>query len=471
MIIRIALFSLCWLFAFSPLKAQIVINGSLPHCAGESLRLILYNDYVSFHERTLCTTQIDNQGGFSISIDTNQTIPAILDVAMYREKLMLEPGKTYTLSAPNFMIDETVNPRLGAQGIGFQPDPNDQLNQGLLTLNADFANFLDTSFVALYRRHNLKPLHAFAKYLDTAYYGKNAVLASSARFRLASIQLGVGAVKRNEAFAKFEIDSLQYDDYEYMLFWNEFFDHYLTSIHAKATNSKLLAWVNHSSSFLSLADSLRTEPSLQNSELRTALLLKALGEFYYKPAFDEANILALLADAENVLPNKWQQSIAKGLRTKCQQMRRATNPPYLSGNDMDGKPYTLDQSKGKFVFLSFINSNCASCLNNLELLRTVYEQYPNDLEVVTIITDRDSLQGRNLAKLLGFKWKVILAPKRYQLLDDYKVYGYPLEIIMDRNGAILQFPARSVEDNLIPQLSNSAANKPTRQGFRPSRKK
>jgi cytochrome oxidase Cu insertion factor (SCO1/SenC/PrrC family) len=152
-------------------------------------------------------------------------------------------------------------------------------------------------------------------------------------------------------------------------------------------------------------------------------------------------------------------------------LRRGTIPPALEANDLDGNRYALEQSKGKLVFLSFINSNCTACLSNLELLRTVYEQNRSDLEVVTIITDRDTLQANNLANILNYKWKVLISPQNYQLLDDYKVYGYPLELVLDRQGAIWQYPARSLEEHLIPLLTNLPANKTIRQGFQPIRKK
>ncbi len=471
MINRIVLFILFALIAFLPIKAQIVVNGILPQCPGEKLRLILYNDYISFSERTFTTAQLDDQGRFSITIDTNKTIHAIFDVALFREQLVLEPGKTYFLKAPKFWIDETVNPRLSGQHIGFWPDSTDLLNPTLFKLNVDFSRFLDTSFVALYRRHNLQPLHAFNRYLDSTYLGKNPIVTSATKYRLASLQLSVGSVKRKEALSKFKVDSVQYADFEYMQFWNEYFDHFLTSKDANVSNLKLLALVNHTSSFLALSDSLRREPFLNSEELRNTVLLKALGEFFYKPAFDETNILLLLQDAEKVLPNKWQQTIANGILTKCKNLRRGTIPPALEANDLDGNRYALEQSKGKLVFLSFINSNCTACLSNLELLRTVYEQNRSDLEVVTIITDRDTLQANNLANILNYKWKVLISPQNYQLLDDYKVYGYPLELVLDRQGAIWQYPARSLEEHLIPLLTNLPANKTIRQGFQPIRKK
>lgn len=471
MIIRFSIFVFLTLLSLIPTKAQIVVNGSLPQCPGETLRLILFNDYISLHERTFATTQLDGQGRFSISIDTNAPIIAIFDVALFREQWVLEPGKTYFLTAPMFRVEQQLNPRLSGQGIGFLPDSNDLVNPDLLALNTDFSHFLDTSFVALYRRHNLKPLHAFNRYLGSTYLGKNPIVASSARYRLASLQLSLGSIKPKDVLTQFRLDSIQYADFEYMQFWNDYFDHFLTSKDAKVSNLKLLALVNHASSFLALSDSLRNEPFLYSEELRNTVLLKALGEFFYKPAFDETNILLLLQDAETVLPNKWQQTIAHGLLSKCKWLRRGTFPPALVGNDKDGNAYALSQAKGKLVFISFINSSCTACLSNLELLRSFYEDNKNNLEVLTIITDRDSLQAQNLANLLNYNWKVLFVPNNYQLLDDYKVYSYPLELVLDKQGAIWQYPARSLEEHLMPLLTNLPNKKPNRQGFQPIRKK
>jgi thiol-disulfide isomerase/thioredoxin len=63
--------------------------------------------------------------------------------------------------------------------------------------------------------------------------------------------------------------------------------------------------------------------------------------------------------------------------------------PQLSFKDQTGKVITLNQLKGKVVFINFWATWCPPCLAEMPSINKLYEKYKNDADVVFIMVDAD----------------------------------------------------------------------------------
>ncbi|WP_324288506.1 TlpA disulfide reductase family protein [Pedobacter sp. SL55] len=70
----------------------------------------------------------------------------------------------------------------------------------------------------------------------------------------------------------------------------------------------------------------------------------------------------------------------------------------LRFKDQDGKIVTLNELKGKVVFLNFWATWCPPCLAEMPSINKLYEQYKNSADVVFILLDADS----NFEKANGY---------------------------------------------------------------------
>ncbi len=449
------------------------IHGYLPLCAGEKVVLKTYHDLISFEEITIDTDIIEKDGFFDFNVDTNIVIKVIIEVAFYRDAFFIEPGTRYNLRSENFSINEDINPHLNGSGTGLTAslDSTVCVNSIIKRLNVDFNQFIDTSFVKIYKLHNYSPIQYFRSYLDNTYSRYNDLLITSAiKYRLASIEMSSGLLSRAEIFSKYIGSVPLYTNYEYMALWNEFFDHYLTSVHCRLNTRDLLAVVNKVGTLSAFSDTLSKDVYFASDEMRNLIMLKALGEFFKKPGFSEANLTAMLGEAANSSGFREQRPIAAAILRKCLYLHTGSPAPALDLPDIAGRQINLKNYSGKLVYIAFLKSGCVNCMINLESLREVYKQFQDKLEVVAIITDRDSLKAADLAAGMSYPWVTVIASRNYELLEAYRVYGYPLEVLIDERGNILNYPARRVEEGLFPLLSKKSGIKPVRPKFQPNRR-
>ncbi|HEV3232923.1 MAG TPA: redoxin domain-containing protein [Candidatus Dormibacteraeota bacterium] len=122
--------------------------------------------------------------------------------------------------------------------------------------------------------------------------------------------------------------------------------------------------------------------------------------------------------------------------------------PDFSGTDLDGKPISLSQFKGKPVVLNFWASWCGPCrAEQPALLNIVRDYQPRGVQVVGI-TVRDNLDQ---ARIYRDEFKVpypSLFDQAARLAYAYEVDAPPSSVFIDRNG-IVQFkvPGQVSEDS------------------------
>lgn len=68
----------------------------------------------------------------------------------------------------------------------------------------------------------------------------------------------------------------------------------------------------------------------------------------------------------------------------------SAQPAKLSGNTLDGQPFSLDALRGKVVMLFFWNTDCAPCIQKMPELRANAQGWRGKpFELVLVSTDRD----------------------------------------------------------------------------------
>ena len=130
--------------------------------------------------------------------------------------------------------------------------------------------------------------------------------------------------------------------------------------------------------------------------------------------------------------------------------RIGTQAPDFTALDLNQKPVTLSQFKGKsVVLLDFWASWCVPCRESIPHLKTIYKRYnPNGFEVISVSEDEnkkawiDAIKHDSTAM-----WYHILATEKRtdkpsQMFNDnisknYFVLSIPTQILIDKNGKII----------------------------------
>ena len=110
--------------------------------------------------------------------------------------------------------------------------------------------------------------------------------------------------------------------------------------------------------------------------------------------------------------------------------------PDFTLNDINGKPLSLSDLKGKWVVLDFWGSWCPWCIKGFPALKEAYKQYGGKVEVLGIdCGDTEEAWKESVAKH-ELPWLQVYNPKGTDLTAQYGIQGFPTKFIIDPEGRV-----------------------------------
>ncbi len=179
---------------------------------------------------------------------------------------------------------------------------------------------------------------------------------------------------------------------------------------------------------------------------------------------DEGVILARLADIYEKLGNTELAEV----------YYRKTDPKYelwgkpvtnFSATDLDGKPISLKDYRGKVVLLDFWGVWCGFCIDEMPNLKKIYATYKDQgFDIIGVSLDDKEAALRDYIKENNIQWRQIFSGKRWEedpLAQQFKITGVPSQWLIDRDGKLITHKARGdkLEGLVVEALKNKAENK------------
>lgn len=144
---------------------------------------------------------------------------------------------------------------------------------------------------------------------------------------------------------------------------------------------------------------------------------------------------------------------------KSKEYRHKTNPkleligklvPDFSATDLDGKPISLQQYRGKIVLLDFWAVWSGFCIAEMPNVKKVYDTYKDrGFDIIGVSLDTDETKLRNYLKENDILWRQIYSGQERQspLAQQYDVRSIPARWLIDRDGKLI---AHEANHKLIP---------------------
>lgn len=187
--------------------------------------------------------------------------------------------------------------------------------------------------------------------------------------------------------------------------------------------------------------------ALGNSEAMEKVLKQAQTVFEKQLAQDEddqsalsglANIHERLGNIE--LASEYQVKADPSLGWVGQVL-----PDFSAAVDLDGKPISLADYRGKVVLLDFWAVWCGPCLGEIPRIKAVYEKYHDKgFDVIGVSLDEDAAVLREFIKEEEIPWRQIFDGQRWDghLVQQYGVRSIPAPFLIDREGKVISVKAR-----------------------------
>lgn len=112
--------------------------------------------------------------------------------------------------------------------------------------------------------------------------------------------------------------------------------------------------------------------------------------------------------------------------------------PDFTLSDINGKSLSLSSMRGKVVVLDFWGSWCVWCIRGIPDMKKYYEKYKGKFEIIGMdCGDSDEKWKAAVAKY-ELPWKHVYVQKNSNVLESYKIKGFPTKIIVGPDGTVLK---------------------------------
>ena len=194
--------------------------------------------------------------------------------------------------------------------------------------------------------------------------------------------------------------------------------------------------------------------ALENTEA-TEKVLKQTQTVFEKQLAQDANDWNALNGLANIHEKLGHTELARGYKLKVDPSLGWVGevlPDFSSAVDLDGKPISLADYRGKVVLLDFWAVWCGPCLGEIPRIKAVYEKYHDKgFEVIGVSLDEDAAVLREFVTEKEVPWRQILDGDGFEgaFAKQYGIRSIPAPFLIDREGKVISVKARG---NLLSEL-------------------
>jgi len=142
-------------------------------------------------------------------------------------------------------------------------------------------------------------------------------------------------------------------------------------------------------------------------------------------------------------------------------LKGAPSPKFTNYENYDGSTTSLDNLKGKYVYLDVWATWCGPCRDEIPHLKKIEEEFRGqNIEFVSIsVDDLEAKEAwRNMVAKEEMKGIQLFANGDKEILDGYKVNSIPRFILIDDKGNVLDYDTYSPSDPLLRESLNALLN-------------
>lgn len=123
--------------------------------------------------------------------------------------------------------------------------------------------------------------------------------------------------------------------------------------------------------------------------------------------------------------------------------------PNISGvNIFDEAKISLEKYKGKYVFVDFWSNTCAPCIQELPLIKEVYDKFSkNDIEIIGVLDIRGEIDAKKFLNDKEVTWSTIDDKNPLTIINGYSIKSFPTTYLIDPNGKIIATDLRGADLN------------------------
>lgn len=439
-------------------QQETLIFGSDTSYAGLEIELLCYSDRITNSEILLDKDTVSQDGSYQLKFNLDRITFVFAYLGVYKIHLYAEPGKTYNIILPPRQDKEPkdfLNPyfspivtHLGT--LNFSPD---ELNTLIRMFNDAYLPYYNKHIMALSESDDFSELDKDIEKMEKAYTSsENEFFNNYRKYRYGMLRhLAYQQKSKRISDEYFKEQPVLLNNPAYMELFNQVYDKYFHHF-ARTPEGKELGATISSQDLEALRKLLAKDKVLGKGEILDLVILKGIHDEFYDDNYSRSALLQILEDYidENKYPDLTE--MAQWIRKKTTRLLVGFSPPEFTLYDRDSNLVSLDDFKGKYVYLNFCSCFSYTCLNEFAMLNTLYERHKDLMEIVTILVDNDYDVINSFLKRSNYPWTFLHYGHQVSVIKEYDVRAFPTYYLIGPEGKLELSPASSPGEEFEARL-------------------
>jgi hypothetical protein len=446
---------------------QVSIEALNPGYSGKDIHTIIaWNPFLTTHEYVSRKT-CDERGKFELTMELESARVVQFETGIYQAYLYMEPGFHYEVELPPYQekeFSDQISPFFQAQVLPLTVRSRTSLATGEVVDGKKDVNYAIALFDSLFttvnnevvsnrRTHHASNLDSMVASLESIFSQEtHEFFASYRKYRYGVLRLNEGQTGLEDisrAYLGPEIREWHPGFIElFRAMFNDFIYYYGRTPEGKA----LGRYINRTQDLDSARQVIKQHPAVWNDTLTDMILIQGLSDVFYSGDFHKEAILILL-DSMIQDPVTADFSVfATQVRDKLASLVTGHPPPPFSLSDLEGNTCTLEDFRGKYIYLFFGTPDHYGCMMEYPFLQSYHEKHSEYLQVLTIMVSEEREKLDDFMQRNGYGWKVLHYEGQPGLLQDYLVRAFPTAYLVGPDGNLILSPSALPSDGFEQQL-------------------
>ena len=368
--------------------------------------------------------------------------------------MVIEPGKNYTVTLPPFSL-RTSNEahssyfKPASYWLGLPAKDNSDLNFAVRSFVADFNSETVKNTISIYQKQSKEVVNEIIERIESKYSAnKNEYFKTLKKYYFAELEYAVNQRTPEFVIQKyFATEPVQLHHPIYQRAFETIFSDFLRKQSQNIQNREIVHLTN-SGNYLKLVSLFENRG--YKKEFAELVVLKGLNDGYYTNTFAKEGVMKAIEMAQTATTSAILQPIAHQIKRKLSLLAVGGKAPAIKLNNLKKMPVTLNQFRGKFIYLSFFNSKSSDCRAELDSIVSIEKRLRQVLTVVSIALDDNFDAAVKLWNSKGYKWELLDGSKQKQLINNYNASITPAFYLIDPDGALKLSQAPSPSHGFEP---------------------
>lgn len=440
---------------------NVQISGCEVSYAGSKISLRTYEEYITYQEKILAEATADANGCFSLEFQLERTSLVFWHLGKYFVYLYAEPGKDYHINLPP-RADKTeadrLNPYFTEEEVHLLPVTGDsrELNHLITRFDSIYGPYYSQFALSVYGPPDPASADTAVETILRHFNGINHPYFSDyLLYKTAILRCIASQYKARSLSAMyFRNHPVLFENPAYMELFHRIYDSYFSYFGRTDTGKAIYDVINRKQSYTTLRRILAADDVFKGDTLRDLVILKNLHDEFYRNSFNRNAIIHVLDSFRLQGQVVMFRPVAANILKKVTRLMAGYPPPSFRLQDSQGNFKSLEDFKGRYVYLNFCYCSSYSCLKEFEMLNTLCKKLKGYFEIVTILADPTLQKVTDFLNQNDYSWTFLHYGQQPDILKEYDIRAFPTYFLIGPDGKLILSPAPSPAENFQQTLFN-----------------